>query len=174
MCQLFFKFSNCDSAWHGAPVNITLSFPSHPDGDIGNSPLSATSAALVLKYGDLHPLVTYSTDDLGDALVSLEVAFTSLQTCNPFDVLAHVDPVPRAPTSANEPSAPQARTALRALERSFKTGTSFDIIFQAYTRRLSPGKVTRPIPIYASTTVLQATTLLPDFGTFYSDFLDGC
>lgn len=49
MCQLFFKFSNCDSAWHGAPVNITLSFPSHPDGDIGNSPLSASSAALVFE-----------------------------------------------------------------------------------------------------------------------------
>jgi hypothetical protein len=80
--------------------------------------------------------------------------------------------IPGAPLaiSAEEPRVPQACSALRALEQSLKTGTSFDIVFQAYTRRLSLGSVAKPMPIYANTAVLQTTTLLPDFGTFYSYF----
>jgi len=163
-CQLLFYSSNCPSAWRGAPVKVTLSFPSHPDdGHVRDSPLSSTLG------GDTCLLITRSIGELGDALVSLEVAFTSLPT-NLFDVLAHAGPVSCAPAtaSAKEPSVPQARTALRAFEGSLKTGTSFDTIFQVYTRRLSPGKVARPIPIYASTTVLQETALLLDSCIFYS------
>ncbi|KAG2345720.1 hypothetical protein BDR05DRAFT_121720 [Suillus weaverae] len=77
-------------------------------------------------------------------------------------MLANVGHISDTLASAEEPRVPQACSALRVLEQSLKTGTSFDIVFQAYTRRLSPGKVTRPIPIYASTAVLKTTTLLPD------------
>jgi hypothetical protein len=168
MCRLFFNCNDCHSAWHGAQVKVTLSFPSHPGGELANSP---TSTTLVLESGDSHLLNSYSTDDLGDALVSLEVTFTSLPTCNLFQVLAQPGPIPRAHTSAGEPSVPEA-LALRALQQSLKTGTSPDTIFQVYSHRLSPGIVTKPIPIYANATVLQATTLLPDFGTSYSHFPD--
>jgi hypothetical protein len=167
-CGLFFYCNTCHSAWHGARVKVTLSFPLHPDGELANSP---TSTALVLERGSSHLLTTYSTDDLGDALVSLEVTFTSLPTCNLFQVLAQRRSIPHAYTDAREPSVPEA-LALRALQQSLKTGTSPDTIFQVYTRRLSPGIVTKPIPIYANATVLQATTLLPDFGTSYSHFPD--
>ncbi|KAG1777659.1 hypothetical protein EV702DRAFT_968983 [Suillus placidus] len=77
-------------------------------------------------------------------------------------MLANAGHISDALASAEEPRVPQACSALRVLEQSLKTGTSFDIVFQAYTRRLSPGKVTRPIPIYASTAVLKTTTLLLD------------
>ncbi|OAX32881.1 hypothetical protein K503DRAFT_869896 [Rhizopogon vinicolor AM-OR11-026] len=160
MCQLLFDSTNCYSLWRGEPVKVTLSFPSHPDRAIDSS-LSATSTTLALGC-DLHPLVTYSTVSIGDTILSLEVAFTSLPT-NIFHALAHAGLVQCTPSSAQESDVPQARTALRAFEQSLKTGTSFNVIFQAYTRRISPGKVARPIPIYANTTVLQATTLLPDF-----------
>ncbi|KAG2043520.1 hypothetical protein BDR03DRAFT_1005548 [Suillus americanus] len=115
---------------------------------------------------------TCSDLQLQGALVSLEVTFTNPLTCNPFNVLANLVPVPDAPlaTSAKEPRVPQACSALRALEQSLKTGTSFDTIFQAYTRRLSPGSATRPVPIYANTAVLQTTTLLPDFAEEDLDF----
>ncbi|KAG0706052.1 hypothetical protein DFH29DRAFT_200973 [Suillus ampliporus] len=157
--QLSFNSRNCPGAWCGTPVNVTVSFLSHPD----DPSLCNKSIAAVLGGGDF-PLISYPIDVLGDAaLVSLEVAFTNPPTCNLFDVLGHVGRVPDAPASAEEPRVPQAYSALRALEQSLKTGTSFDVTFQAYTRRLSPGKVTRPIPIYASTSVLQTTTLLPDF-----------
>ncbi|OAX31921.1 hypothetical protein K503DRAFT_34068 [Rhizopogon vinicolor AM-OR11-026] len=151
MYRLFFDSSDYYGLWRGEQVDVTLSFSSHSDGDINASFPVPALTTLVLGC-NLHPLVTYSAVMLGDALLSLEVAFTSLPTRNLF----------------RESNVPQARTVLRALEQSLKTGTSFDIIFQAYTRCISPGKVTRPIPIYANTTVLQATTLLPDFGTFYS------
>lgn len=174
MCQFFFNNSNdCHSSWCGSPVNIKLSFLSHPDGDPGNlnPPLSATSTTLVLERGNLHPLaIAYPIDNLADALVSLEVTFTSLQACNLFHVFSTA--VPHTPASVREPSIPQTRAALRALERSLETGTSFDTIFQTYACRLSPGKVTRPTPTYANTTVLQETTPLPDFGTYYSCLLD--
>ncbi|OJA17478.1 hypothetical protein AZE42_03910 [Rhizopogon vesiculosus] len=160
MCQLFFDSSNCYSLWRGEPVKVTLSFPSHPDRAIDSS-LSVTSTTSVLGC-NLHLLVTYSAVSIGDALLSLEVAFTDSPT-NLLHVLAHACPVQQAPSSAKEPNVPRARAGLSALEQSLKTGTSFDIVFQAYTRRISPGKVTRPIPIYANTTVLQAITLLPDF-----------
>jgi hypothetical protein len=105
-----------------------------------------------LDSNDNHPLITCSVEKLGNALVSLEVTLTNTLTCNPSDVPA----VPGALTNVS-----QACSALRALEQSLRTGTSFDIVFQVYTRRLSLSKVTRPIPIYASTAVLQTT--LPDF-----------
>lgn len=163
--QLFFNSCNCAGTWHGTPVNITVSIPSHVDGD---TPFCIRSIAAVL--GTELLMSTCSDLQLQGALVSLEVTFTNPLTCNPFNVLANLVPVPDAPlaTSAKEPRVPQACSALRALEQSLKTGTSFDIIFQAYTRRLSPGSATRPVPIYANTAVLQTTTLLPDFGTFYS------
>jgi hypothetical protein len=164
MCQLSFCSSACHSTWCGEQVEVTLSFPSHP------SALPAGSTAVVLGRGYPFTLTTCSPDDLKDALVSMEVTFTSLPTCNIFHAFAHVGPVPCAPTSAEEPSAHQARSARNALEQSFKTGTSFDIIFQAYTRRLSPGKAAKPSPIYASTTVLRGTAPLPDFCTFYPHF----
>jgi len=173
MCQLFFNNSSgCHSSWCGSPVDIKLSFPSHPDGDLGNlNPPLATSTSLILGCGNLHPLANaYPIDDLADALVSLEVTFTSSQACNLFHALSTA--VPHTPASVREPSIPQARAALRAFERSLKTGTSFDTIFQTYACRLSPGKVTRPTPTYANTTVLQGTTPLPDFGTYYSCLLD--
>ncbi|KAG1890338.1 hypothetical protein F4604DRAFT_659169 [Suillus subluteus] len=158
--QLFFNSCNCAGTWHGTPVNITVSIPSHVDGD---TPFCIKSIAAVL--GTELLMSTCSDLKLQDALVSLEVTFTNPLTCNLLNVLAKVVPIPAAPlaTSAKEPRVPQACSALRALEESLKTGTSFDIIFQAYTRRLSPGSVTRPIPIYANTAVLQTTTLLPDF-----------
>ncbi|KAJ8583809.1 hypothetical protein M405DRAFT_827989, partial [Rhizopogon salebrosus TDB-379] len=164
-CKLFFYCNTCHSAWHGAQVEVTLSVPSHPGGELANPP---TSTTLVLKRGDSHLLNSYSTDDLGDALVSLEVTFTSLPTCNLFQVLAQRGPIPRAHTGAGESCVPEA-LALRALQQSLKTGTSPDTIFQVYSCRLSPGIVTKPIPIYANATVLQATTLLPDFAEEYLD-----
>ncbi|KAG1751621.1 uncharacterized protein EDB91DRAFT_1045332 [Suillus paluster] len=159
--QLLFDSHNCPDIWRGTPVNITVSFPSHPD----DPSLFTTSILGDGNTGDYLPLITCHQNKLRDALISLKVTFTNPLTCNLFDVLAHVGPIPDAPASADEPRALQACSALRALEQSFKTGTSFDIIFQAYTRRLSPGKVARPIPIYANTTVMQTTTLLPDFST---------
>ncbi|KAG1718206.1 uncharacterized protein EDB91DRAFT_1341432 [Suillus paluster] len=170
-CQLLFDSHNCPGAWRGTPVNVTVSFPSHP----GDTSLCTTSISAILGGGNIHTegsllLITCPVDKLGDALVSLKVTFTNPLTRNLFDVLAHVGPIPDVPTSAEEPRVPQACSALRALDQSFKTGTSFDIIFQAYTRRFSPGKVTRPIPIYASIAVLQTTTLLPDFSEEGQDF----
>ncbi|KAJ8583808.1 hypothetical protein M405DRAFT_937014 [Rhizopogon salebrosus TDB-379] len=156
-CQLSFHSSACHSAWRDEQAEVTLSLPSHPGA------LPARSTAVVLGRGYLFTLATYSAGDLKDAFVSMEVVFTSLPTCNILHAFAHTGPVPCAPASAEEPSAHQARSVRDALERSFKTGTSFDIIFQAYTRRLSTGKAARPSPIYASTTVLQATAPLPDF-----------
>jgi hypothetical protein len=168
--HLFFSSNDCPSAWSGAPITVTLSFPmrSHHNGHVGDSHLSTTATL----GGDKCLLITRSIDDFVDSLISLEVSFTNLPTQNLFDALACVGLAPEAPASANaeEPNIPQARTALRALDQSIKTGKSFDIIFHAYTRRLSTGKITRPIPIYASTTVLEGTTLLPDFCTFYSYF----
>ncbi|KAJ8583806.1 hypothetical protein M405DRAFT_798827 [Rhizopogon salebrosus TDB-379] len=168
--HLFFSSNDCPSAWSGAPITVTLSFPmrSHHNGHVGDSHLSTTATL----GGDKCLLITRSIDDLVDSLISLEVSFTNLPTQNLFDALACVSLAPEAPASANaeEPNIPQARTALRALDQSIKTGKSFDIIFHAYTRRLSTGKITRPIPIYASTTVLEGTTLLPDFSEEDFDF----
>ncbi|KAG1828304.1 hypothetical protein DFJ58DRAFT_750904 [Suillus subalutaceus] len=155
----------CPDAWRGTLAKVTVSFPSHPDGDPS---LCTTSITVILGLcgvdsDDNHPLIagTCSAQKLGNALVSLKVTLTNTLTCNPFDVPAPVGFVPDAPASAESPGVPQACSALRALEQSLKTGTSFDIVFQAYTRHLSLGKVTRPIPIYASTAVLQTT--LPEF-----------
>jgi len=164
ICQLFFYSPNCPSAWCGAPINVTLSFPSRPDGNLADT----TPTALVLGVGLNKSLTTCSADNLGDALVSLEVTFTDLRTCNLFDVLENFGRVPDAPASAKEPKVPQAYTGRRALEQSLKTGTSLDVIFQAYARRSSPGKVMRPVSVYANTAVLQATMPLPDFCMFYS------
>ncbi|KAG1816006.1 uncharacterized protein BJ212DRAFT_207212 [Suillus subaureus] len=163
--QLCFNSRSCPDAWRGTLAKVTVSFPSHPDGDPS---LCTTSITVILGLcgldsDDNHPLVTgtCSSQKLGNALVSLEVTLTNTLSCNPFDVPAPVRSVPDAPASAEAPRVSQACSALRALEQSLKTGTSFDIVFQAYTHRLSLGKVTRPIPIYASTAVLQTT--LPDF-----------
>ncbi|OAX31923.1 hypothetical protein K503DRAFT_870423, partial [Rhizopogon vinicolor AM-OR11-026] len=156
-CHLFFSSSDCPIAWHGAPVKVTVTFPSHPDSHVGDFSITLG--------GDMCRLTTRCIDDLGDALISLEVAFIDLPTPNLFGRLGGVDLVPDALViaSAEEASTPQARAALRTLGKSLKTGKSFDIIFQAYTCRLSPGKVTIPSPVYANTTVLQETALLPDF-----------
>jgi hypothetical protein len=73
MCQLSFCSSACHSTWCGDHIEVTLTFPSHP------SALPATSIAVVL--GRDYPfaqVTTCSTDDLKDALVSMEVAFTAL------------------------------------------------------------------------------------------------
>ncbi|KAG1753014.1 hypothetical protein EDB19DRAFT_2035562 [Suillus lakei] len=166
--QLVFNSCDCPGAWLGTPVNVTVSFPSHPS-------FCTTSIAAVLGN---QPLILCPDLQLegvqAQVLISLEVTFTNPLTCNLFNVLAvrpgNVGSVPDAPASAEEPRVPQGRSALRALEQSLKTGTSFDIVFQAYTRCLSPGRVTRPSPIYASTTVMQTTTLLPDFS---EEDLDG-
>ncbi|KAG1870091.1 hypothetical protein DFJ58DRAFT_764610 [Suillus subalutaceus] len=165
-CQLSFNSCDCPGTWRGTPVNIKVSIPSYLDGD---KPFCVRSDGTVLGT---QLLITCSYMQLQDALVSLEVTFTNPLTCNLFNVLANVMLIPDAPlaASAKEPRVPQACSALRALEQSLKTGTSFDIIFQAYTRRLSPGSVTRPIPIYANTAVLQTTTLLPDFAEEDLDF----
>lgn len=161
--QLCFNSRNCLDAWRGTLAKVTVSFPSHPDGD----PFFRTTSIAVmlglrgLDSNDDHPLITgdCSTEKLANVLVSLEVTLTNTLTCNPFDV--------PAPTSAEAPSLSQACSALRALEQSLKTGTSFDIVFRAYNRRLPLGKVSRPNPIYASTSVLQTT--LPDFAGGNSD-----
>jgi len=160
--QLCFNSRSCLDAWRGTLAKVTVSFPSHPDGD----PFFRTTSIAVmlglrgLDSNDDHPLITgdCSTEKLANVLVSLEVTLTNTLTCNPFDV--------PAPTSAEAPSLSQACSALRALEQSLKTGTSFDIVFRAYNRRLPLGKVSRPNPIYASTSVLQTT--LPDFGMLYT------
>ncbi|KAG2043522.1 hypothetical protein BDR03DRAFT_423602 [Suillus americanus] len=163
--QLCFNSRSCPDAWRGTLAKVTVSFPSYPDGDLS---LRTTSIAVILglcgfDLDDNHPLTTgtCSAQKLGNTLVLLEVALINPPAYNPFDIPAPVGSVPGAPASAEAPGVPQACSALRALEQSLKTGTSFDIVFQAYTRRLSPGKVTKPIPIYASTAVLQTT--LPDF-----------
>jgi hypothetical protein len=162
--QLCFNSRSCPDAWCGTLAKVTVSFPSHPDGDPS---LRTTSIPVILGLcgldsNDNHPMITCSAEKLGDALVSLEVTLSNTLTCNPFDVPA----VPGSPTSTEVPRVSQACSALRTLEQSLKTGTSFDIVFQVYTRRLSVSKVTRPIPIYASTAVLQTT--LPDFCTLNS------
>ncbi|KAG2750741.1 hypothetical protein P692DRAFT_20831644 [Suillus brevipes Sb2] len=154
-----FNSRGCPDAWRGTLAKVTVSFPSHPDGDPS---LRAKSIPVILGLcgtdsDDSHSMIKCSAEKLGNALVSLEVTLTNTLTYNPFDVPA----VPGSPTSTEVPSVSQACSALRALEQSLKTGTSFDIVFQVYSRRLSLSKVTRPIPIYASTAVLQAT--LPDF-----------
>ncbi|KAG1751624.1 uncharacterized protein EDB91DRAFT_616278 [Suillus paluster] len=170
--HLSFIHLNCPGAWCGTLVNVTISFPSHPK----NPSLCTTSIAVVLDGNGFRefPLISCLADDLGHVLVSLEVTFTNPLTYDIFDVLRRVGRVPDAPATAGaaETRVPHACSALRALEQSLKTGTSFDIIFQVYTRRLSPGKVTRPIPIYASTAVLQTATLLPDFSEEDLDFSD--
>ncbi|KAG1816007.1 uncharacterized protein BJ212DRAFT_207181 [Suillus subaureus] len=165
--QLFFNSCNCPGTWHGTPVKVTVSIPSHLDSD---TPFCINPIGTVL--GTELLISTCSGLQLQDALVSLEVTFTNPLTCNLLDVLANGVLIPGAPlaTSAKEPFVPQACCALRALEQSLKTGTSFDVVFQAYTRRLSPGSVTRPIPIYANTAVLQTTTILPDFAEEDLDF----
>ncbi|KAG2368374.1 hypothetical protein BDR07DRAFT_1478145 [Suillus spraguei] len=161
--QLCFNSRGCPDAWHGTLAKVTVSFPSHPDGDPS---LRTVSIAVIiglcgLDSNDNHPLITCSVEKLENALVSLEVTLTNTLTYNPFDVSAPVGCVPNAPASAEAPRVPQACSALRILEQSLKTGTSFDIVFQTYTRRLSLGKVARPIPTFASIAVLQTT--LPDF-----------
>lgn len=168
---LYFYSRDCPRTWHGTPINVTISFPSHSDDE------SFSKSSVDVVLGKDVRICCYPSP-LQDALVSLEVrvTFTNLLMCNLnlFNVLANVVPrtVPDTPLaiSDQELRGPQPSSALRALEQSLKTGTSFDIVFQAYTRRSSLGSVTRPIPIYANTAVLQATTLLPDFGTFYSYF----
>lgn len=171
-CNLFFSSNDCPSAWCGAPVKVTFSFPLPPHAHVGDSPRNHCTTATLSLGDDNYFLTSHSIDILGDALVSLEVAFTNLPTRNLFDALACVGLVPDAPAtgSASTGSISQTRTALRSLEKSLKTGAPFDIMFQAYTRRLSPGKVARPLPIYACTVVLHAMALLPDFCTFYSYF----
>ncbi|KAG2146422.1 uncharacterized protein EDB93DRAFT_1149076 [Suillus bovinus] len=161
--QLCFNSRSCPDAWRGTLAKVTVSFPSHHNGDPS---LRTTSIAVILGLCgsdscDDHLLITCVDEKLGNVLVSLEVTLAKTLTCNPFDVPAPVESVPDAPTSAEAPRVSQACSALRALEQSLKTGTSFDIVFQAYTRRLSLGKVTKPTPIYASTAVLQTT--LPGF-----------
>ncbi|KAG1802649.1 uncharacterized protein HD556DRAFT_1331370 [Suillus plorans] len=161
--QLCFNSHSCPDVWCGTLAKVTISFPSHPDGDMS---LTASIAVILGFCGfdanDNYPLITCPAEKLGNVIVSLEVTLTKTLTCMPFAVPASVRPVPDAPTSAETPRAsPQACSALRVLEQSLKTGTSFDIVFQAYSRRFSLGKVARPIPIYASTAVLQTT--LPDF-----------
>lgn len=165
-CQLSFNSRNCPTAWHDTPVKITVSITSHLDGD---APFCVESIAAVLGT---ELLIACSNLQLQNALVSLEVTFTNPLPCNLFNVLANVMLIPGAPLaiSAKEPRVPQACSALRALEQSLKTGTSFDIIFQAYTHRLSLGSVAKPMTIYANTTVLQTTTLLPDFAAEELDF----
>lgn len=164
--QLCFNSHSCPDVWCGTLAKVTISFPSHPDVDMS---LTASIAVILGFSGfdanDNHPLITCPAEKLGNAIVSLEVTLTKTLTCMPFTVPAPVRPVPDAPTSAEAPRASQTCSALRVLEQSLKTGTSFDIVFQAYTRRLSLGKVARPIPVYASTAVLQTT--LPDFCTLY-------
>jgi hypothetical protein len=170
--QLFFYSSSCPGTWCGTPVNITVSFPSHLDGD---TPKFCIGSIATVLGNDV--LICSDPPLLQNALVSLEVTFTNLLTCNLnlLNVLANVVPraVPDAPlvVSYQEPRGPQASSGLRALKQSLKTGISFDIVFQAYTRRSSLGSVTRPIPIYANTDVLQDTTLLPDFGTTFYRYL---
>lgn len=170
--QLCFNSRSCPDAWRGTVAKVTVSFPSHPAGDPS---LRTTSIAVILGLcgldsDDNHPLITSacSAEKLGNALVSLEVTLTNTLTCNPFDVLAPVRSVPDGPVNVEASRVPQAYSTLRVLEQSLKTGTSFDIVFQTYTRRLSLGKVARPIPTYASIAVLQTT--LPDFsdGDLYS------
>ncbi|KAG1753017.1 hypothetical protein EDB19DRAFT_980918 [Suillus lakei] len=168
-CQLAFNSRSCPDAWRGTPVKVTVSFPSNP----GDSSLRTRSIAALLGVCDLNSkhdylLIACSVEKLKDALVLLEITFTNPLACNLFDVLVPVGPIPDAPASAEEPRVPLACSALRALEQSLKTGTSFDLKFQAYSRRLSCGKVTGPIPVYASTAVLQAT--LPDFSGGDLDF----
>jgi hypothetical protein len=162
--QLGFNSRSCPDAWHGTLAKVTVSFPSHPDGDPS---LRATSIPVIiglcgLDSNDNHPLNKCSAAKLGNALVSLEVTLTNTLTYNPFDVPA----VPGSPTSTEVPRVSQACSALCALEQSLKTGISFDIVFQVYSRRLSLSNVTRPLPIYASTAVVQTT--LPDFCTLFS------
>lgn len=168
---LYFYSRDCPRTWHGTPINVTISFPSHSDDE------SFRKSSIDAVLGKDVRICCYPSL-LEDALVSLEVrvTFTNLVICNLnlFNELANVVPraVPNAPLaiSDQEHRGPQPSSALRALEQSLKTGTSFDIVFQAYTRRSSLGSVTRPIPIHANTAVLQGTTVLPDFGTFYSCF----
>jgi hypothetical protein len=168
---LYFYSRDCPCTWHGTPINVTISFPSHSDDE------SFGIKSIDSVLGKDVRICRYPSP-LQDALVSLEVrvTFTNLLMCNLnlFNVLANVMPraVPDASLtiSDQEPRGPQPSSTLRALDQSLKTGTSFDIVFQAYTRRSSLRSVTRPIPIYANTAVLQATTLLPDFGTFCSYF----
>jgi hypothetical protein len=165
---LFFYSRDCPQTWHGTPINVTISFPSHSDDESFGAKYSIDS----VLGKDVR--ICRFPSSLQDALVSLEVrvTFTNLLTCNLnlFNVLSNVVPrgIPDASLaiSDQEPKGPQPSSALRALEQSLKTGTSFDIVFQAYTRRSSLGSVIRPIPIYANTAVLQVTTPLPDFGTF--------
>ncbi|KIK47158.1 hypothetical protein CY34DRAFT_293751 [Suillus luteus UH-Slu-Lm8-n1] len=167
---LYFYSRDCPRTWHGTPINVTISFPSHSDDE------SFRKSSIDAVLGKDVRICCYPSL-LEDALVSLEVrvTFTNLLICNLnlFNVLADVVPraVPDAPLaiSDQEHRGPQPSSALRALEQSLKTGTSFDIVFQAYTRRSSLGTVTRPIPIYANTAVLQATTLLPDFAKLEED-----
>jgi hypothetical protein len=165
-CQLFFNSCSCPTTWRDTPVKITVSITPHLNGD---TPSCIKSIAAVLGT---ELLITCSKLQLQHALVLLEVAFTNPLPCNLFNFLANTVLIPDAPlaASAEEPRVPQACSALRALEQSLKTGTSFDIVFQAYTRRLSIGSVAKPMPIYANTTVLQTTTLLPDFAEEDLDF----
>ncbi|KAG1890340.1 hypothetical protein F4604DRAFT_659332 [Suillus subluteus] len=202
--QLCFNSRSCPDAWRGILARVTVTFPSHPDGDLSlrTTPIAVILGTCDLDLNDNHPLITCSVGKLENTLVSLKVTLTNTLTYDKFGVPVPVGSVPDAPASAEAPKfgvpapvgsvpdapvsakaskfgvpapvgsvpdapasaeAPRVSQAfvLRALEQSLKTGISFDIVFQAYTRRLSLGKVTRPIPIYASTAVLQ--TNLPDF-----------
>ncbi|KIK47159.1 hypothetical protein CY34DRAFT_9187 [Suillus luteus UH-Slu-Lm8-n1] len=155
--QLCFNSRSCPDAWRGTLAKVTVSFPSHPDGDPS---LRATSIPVILGLcgldsNDNHPLISRSAEKLGNALVSLEVTLTNTLTYNPFDVPA----VPGSPTGTEVPKVSQACSALCALEQSLMTGTSFDMVFQVYSRRLSLSKVTRPLPIYASTAVPEETLI---------------
>lgn len=167
-CHIFFSSGDCPSTWCGAPVKVTFSIPSHPNsGHVGNT--SQSLCASLSLGGDKFLLSTHSSDDLGNAQVLLEVSFVNPQTRKLFDVLECVGLVPDEPARAGA-GVPLARTTLSALEQSLKTGAPFDIIFKAYGRRVSPGQVARPTPVYASTAVLRATAFLPDFCTFHSRF----
>ncbi|KIJ67852.1 hypothetical protein HYDPIDRAFT_107372 [Hydnomerulius pinastri MD-312] len=55
------------------------------------------------------------------------------------------------------------KAGVSALERSLKSGVSFDAKFLAYSRRLTPGHVAEPMPVYADTSVLKAKSAHLDF-----------
>ncbi|KIJ64183.1 hypothetical protein HYDPIDRAFT_112125 [Hydnomerulius pinastri MD-312] len=55
------------------------------------------------------------------------------------------------------------QAGVSALERSLKSGVSFDAKFLAYSRRLIPGHVAEPMPVYADMSVLKAKSAHLDF-----------
>ncbi|KIJ58317.1 hypothetical protein HYDPIDRAFT_119685, partial [Hydnomerulius pinastri MD-312] len=55
------------------------------------------------------------------------------------------------------------QAGVSALERSLKSGVSFDAKFLAYSRRLIPGHIAEPMPVYADMSVLKAKSAHLDF-----------